>query len=42
MVAAVLNLKKLLSEHRPVLTCIGMNQRGLPEMHVETEVFAND
>ncbi|KAH7080819.1 Endoribonuclease L-PSP/chorismate mutase-like protein [Paraphoma chrysanthemicola] len=40
--AAVRNFKKWLPNHRPILTCIGVNQLGLPGMRVEIEVIAHD
>ena len=42
MVASVRNLKKWLPDHRPILTCIGVTQLGLPGMRVEIEVIAHD
>jgi enamine deaminase RidA (YjgF/YER057c/UK114 family) len=42
VMAAVRNLKKWLPGHRPILTCIGVSQLGLPGMRVEIEVVAHD
>lgn len=40
--ASVRNLKKWMPDHQPILTCIGVNQLGLPGMRVEVEVVAHD
>ncbi|EOA84357.1 hypothetical protein ACJQWK_01282 [Exserohilum turcicum] len=42
VVACVRNFKKWLPDHRPILTCIGVNQLGLPGMRVEIECKAHD
>ena len=42
VVACVRNLKKWCPNHRPLLTCIGVKQLGLPGMRVEIEVAAHD
>ncbi|KFZ25132.1 hypothetical protein V502_00389 [Pseudogymnoascus sp. VKM F-4520 (FW-2644)] len=42
VIASVRNLKKWMPNHQPLLTCIGVNQLGLPGMRVEVEVSAHD
>ena len=42
MEACVRNLNKWCPDHRPILTCVGVRQLGLPGMRVEVEVVAHD
>ena len=40
--AVVRNLKKWLPNHRPILTCVGVQQLALEGMRIEIEVSAHD
>lgn len=37
----IVNLRKWFSDHRPLLTAIGVGRLALPEMHVEIEAWAH-
>lgn len=38
----VQNLQKWMPDHKPVLTCVGVNQLALEGMRIEIEAFAHD